>query len=146
MFTPIHNIMTKFPSVFNFSTIVNEMKVYSAFFEERMNTNYATGEILARVWCYNWAENSFLANKTIFMYGQYEAILYDYTALLTAEIDLNNLNNFENKYGVVAHDLTKERLTVSQIKEILANNAKAAIRAETLTKQLTKFKSMAEDF
>lgn len=138
--------MKNFPSVFNFATIVNEMKVYSAFFEERTNVNYSTGEILNRVWSYRWSEDSFLANKTIFMYSQYEATLYDFSALLTEEVTMENCKNFENKYGVKVYDLTKERLTITQIKTILANNAKAAIRAETLTKQVNKFKSMSEDF
>ena len=138
--------MKNFPSVFNFSTIVNEMKVYSAFFEERNNINYSTGELLNRVWSFRWTEESFLANKTIFMYSQYEATLYDFSALLTEEVTMENSKNFENKYGVIVHDLTKERLTITQIKTILANNAKAAIRAETLTKQIKKFKSMSEDF
>lgn len=138
--------MKNFPSVFNFAAIVNEMKVYSAFFEERTNVNYSTGDILNRVWSYRWSEDSFLANKTIFMYSQYEATLYDFSALLTVEVTMDNCKNFENKYGIKVYDLTKERLTISQIKEILANNAKAAIRAETLTKQVNKFKSMSEDF
>ena len=138
--------MKNFPSVFNFAAIVNEMKVYSAFFEERTNVNYSTGDILNRVWSYRWSEDSFLANKTIFMYSQYEATLYDFSALLTEEVTMDNCKNFENKYGIKVYDLTKERLTITQIKTILANNAKAAIRAETLTKQVNKFKSMSEDF
>ena len=82
----------------------------------------------------------------IFIYSKYEATLYDFSALLREEVTIENCKNFENKYGIKVYDLTKERLTISQIKEILANNAKAAIRAETLTKQVTKFKSMSEDF
>jgi hypothetical protein len=138
--------MKNFPSVFNFATIVNEMKVYSAFFDEKTNVDFSTGDVLNRVWSYRWAENSFLANKTIFMYSRYEATLYDFSALLTEEVTIENCKNFENRYGVKVYDLTKERLTISQIKEILANNAKAAIRAEKLTKQVTKFKNMSEDF
>ena len=138
--------MKNFPSVFNFATIVNEMKVYSAFFDEKTNVDFSTGDVLNRVWTYRWAENSFLANKTIFMYSRYEATLYDFSALLTEEVTIENCKNFENRYGVKVYDLTKERLTISQIKEILANNAKAAIRAEKLTKQVTKFKNMSEDF
>lgn len=138
--------MKNFPSVFNFATIVNEMKVYSAFFDEKTNVDFSTGDVLNRVWSYRWAENSFLANKTIFMYSRYEATLYDFSALLTEEVTMENCKNFENRYGVKVYDLTKERLTISQIKEILANNAKAAIRAEKLTKQVTKFKNMSEDF
>ena len=138
--------MKNFPSVFNFATIVNEMKVYSAFFDEKTNVDFSTGDVLNRVWSYRWAENSFLANKTIFMYSRYEATLYDFSALITEEVTIENCKNFENRYGVKVYDLTKERLTISQIKEILANNAKAAIRAEKLTKQVTKFKNMSEDF
>lgn len=140
--------MKNFPSVFNFAAIVNEMKVYAAFFEEKMNVDYSTDEIIIinRVWSYKWSENSFLANKIIFMYSKYEATLYDFSALLTEEVTMENCKNFENKYCVKVYDLTKERLTISQIKEILSNNAKAAIRAETLIKQVTKFKSMSEDF
>lgn len=138
--------MKNFPSVFNFATIVNEMKVYSAFFDEKTNVDFSTGDVINRVWSYRWAENSFLANKTIFMYSRYEATLYDFSALLTEEVTVENCKNFENRYGVKVYDLTKERLTISQIKEILANNAKAAIRAEKLTKQVTKFKNMSEDF
>lgn len=138
--------MKNFPSVFNFATIVNEMKVYSAFFDEKTNVDFSTGDVLNRVWSYRWSENSFLANKTIFMYSRYEATLYDFSALLTEEVTIENCKNFENRYGVKVYDLTKERLTISQIKEILANNAKAAIRAEKLTKQVTKFKNMSEDF
>jgi len=138
--------MKNFPSVFNFATIVNEMKVYSAFFDEKTNVDFSTGDVLNRVWSYRWSENSFLANKTIFMYSRYEATLYDFSALLTEEVSMENCKNFENRYGVKVYDLTKERLTISQIKEILANNAKAAIRAEKLTKQVTKFKNMSEDF
>ena len=138
--------MKNFPSVFNFATIVNEMKVYSAFFDEKTNVDFSTGDVLNRVWSYRWAENSFLANKTIFMYSRYEATLYDFSALLTEEVTIENCKNFENRYGVKVYDLTKERLTISHVKEILANNAKAAIRAEKLTKQVTKFKNMSEDF
>lgn len=138
--------MKNFPSVFNFATIVNEMKIYSAFFDEKTNVDFSTGDVLNRVWSYRWSENSFLANKTIFMYSRYEATLYDFSALLTEEVTIENCKNFENRYGVKVYDLTKERLTITQIKEILANNAKAAIRAEKLTKQVTKFKNMSEDF
>ena len=59
---------------------------------------------------------------------------------------MNNYKNFENSFNIVAHDLTKERLTITQIKTILANNAKAAIRAEFIMKQIEKFKTLAEDF
>jgi flagellar biosynthesis component FlhA len=65
---------------------------------------------------------------------------------LTAEITNENLNDFENNYGIVIHDLTKENLSVSTIKEILANNAKAAIQAEKLVKQIDALKSINEDF
>lgn len=138
--------MKNFPSVYNFAAIVNEMKVYAAFFDEKTNVDYSTDEIINRVWSYKWSENSFLANKIIFMYSKYEATLYDFSALLREEVTIENCKNFENKYGVKVYDLTKECLTISQIKEILANNAKATIRAETLTKQITKFKSISEDF
>lgn len=138
--------MKNFPSVFNFATIVNEMKVYSAFFDEKTYVDFSTGDIFNRVWSYRWSKNSFLANKRIFMYSRYEATLYDFSALLTEEVTMENCKNFENRYGVKVYDLTKERLTITQIKEILANNAKAAIRAEKLTKQVTKFKTMSEDF
>ena len=84
--------------------------------------------------------------KTVFVYSQTEALLYDYSSLLTAEITNENLNDFENSYGIVIHDLTKENLSVSTIKEILANNAKAAIQAEKLVKQIDALKSINEDF
>lgn len=138
--------MNDFPYVFNLATLINEMKVYAAFFDEKTNIDFSTNEIINRVWSYKWTENSFLANKMIFIYSKYEATLYDFSALLTEEVTIENCKNFENKYGVKVHDLTKERLTISQIKEILANNAKAAIRAEKLMKQATKFNTMAEDF
>ena len=138
--------MKNFPFVYNLAAIVNEMKVYAAFFDENTNVDYSTDEIINRVWSYKWSEDSFLANKIILIYNKYEATLYDFSALLTEEVTIENCKNFENSYCLKVYDLTKERLNISQIKEILANNAKAAIRAEYLTKQVKKFKSMSEDF
>ena len=138
--------MKNFPFVYNLAAIVNEMKVYAAFFDENTNVDYSTDKVINRVWSYKWSENSFLANKIIFMYSKYEATLYDFSALLTEEVTIENCKNFENSYCLKVYDLTKEQLNISKIKEILANNAKAAIRAEYLTKQVKKFKSMSEDF
>lgn len=138
--------MKNFPFVYNLAAIVNEMKVYAAFFDENTNVDYSTDEIIDRIWSYKWSEDSFLANKIIFMYSKYEATLYDFSALLTEEVTIENCKNFENSYCLKVYDLTKEQLNISKIKEILANNAKAAIRAEYLTKQVKKFKSMSEDF
>lgn len=138
--------MKNFPFVYNLAAIVNEMKVYAAFFDEDTNVDYSTDEIIDRIWSYKWSEDSFLANKIIFMYSKYEATLYDFSALLTEEVTIENCKNFENSYCLKVYDLTKEQLNISKIKEILANNAKAAIRAEYLTKQVKKFKSMSEDF
>lgn len=139
-------MVNKFPNIFNYTALFNELRVYAAFFEEVDNFDYTTNKLNSRVWMFSFLEKSFLANKPVFYYGNNEATLYDYSSLLTIEIDLNHLDDFENRYGIKVHDLTKENLKVSEIKEILANNAKAAIRAENLTKQLVKFKSMAEDF
>ena len=138
--------MKNFPFVYNLAAIVNEMKVYAAFFDEDTNVDYSTDEIIDRIWSYKWSEDSFLANKIIFVYSKYEATLYDFSALLTEEVTIENCKNFENSYCLKVYDLTKEQLNISKIKEILANNAKAAIRAEYLTKQVKKFKSMSEDF
>lgn len=138
--------MKNFPFVYNLAAIVNEMKVYAAFFDENTNVDYSTDEIIDRIWSYKWSEDSFLANKIIFMYSKYEATLYDFSALLTEEVTIENCKNFENSYCLKVYDLTKEQLNISKIKEILANNAKAAIRAEYLTKQVKKLKSMSEDF
>lgn len=138
--------MKNFPFVYNLAAIVNEMKVYAAFFDENTNVDYSTDKVINRVWSYKWSENSFLANKIIFMYSKYEATLYDFSALLSEEVTVENCKNFENSYCLKVYDLTKEQLNISKIKEILANNAKAAIRAEYLTKQVKKFKSMSEDF
>ena len=67
-------------------------------------------------------------------------------ANLSTEITNENLDKFADSYGVIIHDLTKENLSISTIKEILANNAKAAIQAEKIAKQIEALKSVYEDF
>ena len=38
--------MNNFPSVYNFAAIVNEMKVYAAFFDEKTNVDYYTDKVI----------------------------------------------------------------------------------------------------
>lgn len=130
----------------NYSTLMKELQIYKEFFPEYDVTDWAAGTIEMRTWSYKWSENSFIASKPVFIYSRTEATLYDYSSLLTIEIDLDNMDDFVNRYGIKIHDLTNENLKESEIKTILANNAKAAIRAELLTKQLTQFKNLAGDF
>jgi hypothetical protein len=145
-------VMILWPHFFNKQALLNELPIYAAFFSEKdvldydSRQYYGSPKISARKWIYNYTENSFLSCKTVFVYSHTEALLYDYSSLLTAEITNENLNDFENNYGIVIHDLTKENLSVSTIKEILANNAKAAIQAEKLVKQIDALKSINEDF
>ena len=128
----------------NYSTLMKELQIYKEFFPEYDVSDSTT--IVMRTWSYKWSENSFIASKPVFIFSRTEATLYDYSSLLTIEIDLDNMDDFVNRYGIKIHDLTIENLKDSEIKTILANNAKAAIRAELLTKQLTQFKNLAGDF
>ena len=128
----------------NYSTLMKELQIYKEFFPE-YDVSDATS-IVMRTWSFKWSENSFIASKPVFIFSRTEATLYDYSSLLTIEIDLDNMDDFVNRYGIKIHDLTNENLKDSEIKTILANNAKAAIRAELLTKQLTQFKNLAGDF
>ena len=95
---------------------------------------------------YGLFENSFLSGKPVFVYSPTEAILYDYSALNDIELNNQNIKDFQNNYGVKVHDLTKENLSITTIKEILANNAKAAIKAEKLVKEIDALNSINEDF
>lgn len=145
-------VMVLWPHFFNKQALLNELPIYAAFFSEKDVLDYGNRQyngfpkICARKWTYNFTENSFLSCKTVFVYTQTEALLYDYSSLLTTEITNENLNDFENNYCIVTHDLTKENLSVSTIKEILANNAKAAIQAEKIVKQIEALKAINEDF
>lgn len=96
--------MKNFPSVFNFATIVNEMKVYSAFFDEKTNVDFSTGDVLNRVWSYRWAENSFLANKTIFMYNSFKNVIN--ILIENTKCTDYNKNVLTIVYRPVTHEIT----------------------------------------
>lgn len=145
----------EWPHFFNKSALLNELHIYAAFFSESngldfsfpTNRKYASGQqITSRTWMYGLFENSFLSGKPVFVYSPTEAILYDYSALNDIELNNQNIKDFQNNYGVKVHDLTKENLSITTIKEILANNAKAAIKAEKLVKEIDALNSINEDF
>lgn len=147
--------MMEWPHFFNKSALLNELRIYAAFFRESNgldfsipnNKKYATGpQITSRTWMYGLFENSFLSGKPVFIYSPTEAILYDYSALIDIELTNKNIKDFQNNYGVKVHDLTKENLSVTTIKKILENNAKAAIKAEKLVKQIEALNAINEDF
>lgn len=146
-------VMIEWPHFFNKTALLNELPIYAAFFTEIDSTDnfttkssYKTQQITSRTWYYSLFGNAFLGGKPVFVYSPTEVVLYDYSNLAKTEITTENLDKFADSYGVIIHDLTKENLSVSTIKEILANNAKAAIQAEKLVKQIDALKSINEDF
>jgi hypothetical protein len=145
--------MIEWPHFFNKTALLNDMPIYSAFFTEidatdnfSTKSSYKTQQITSRIWYYSWFGNAFLGGKPVFVYSPTEVVLYDYSNLAKTEITNENLDKFADSYGVIIHDLTKENLSISTIKEILANNAKAAIQAEKILKQIEALKAVNEDF
>ena len=145
--------MIEWPHFFNKTALLNELPIYAAFFTEIDSTDnfstkssYKTQQITSRTWYYSLFGNAFLGGKPVFVYSPTEVVLYDYSNLAKTEITNENLDKFADSYGVIIHDLTKENLSVSTIKEILANNAKAAIQAEKILKQIEALKAVNEDF
>ncbi len=146
-------VMIEWPHFFNKTALLNELPIYAAFFTEIDSTDkystkssYKTPQITSRTWYYGYFGNAFLGGKPVFVYSPTEAVLYDYSNLAKTETTNENLDKFADSYGVIIHDLTKENLSVSTIKEILANNAKAAIQAEKILKQIEALKAVNEDF
>ncbi len=146
-------VMIEWPHFFNKTALLNELPIYAAFFTEIDSTDnfstkssYKTQQITSRTWYYSLFGNAFLGGKPVFVYSPTEVVLYDYSNLAKTEITNENLDKFADSYGVIIHDLTKENLSVSTIKEILANNAKAAIQAEKILKQIEALKAVNEDF
>lgn len=146
-------VMIEWPHFFNKTALLNELPIYAAFFTEidatdnfSTKSNYKTQQITSRTWYYSLFGNSFLGGKPVFVYSPMEVVLYDYSNLAKTEITTENLDKFADSYGVIIHDLTKENLSISMIKEILANNAKAAIQAEKIAKQIEALKAVNEDF
>ena len=147
-------VMIEWPHFFNKTALLNELPIYAAFFTEidatadlsKKTSSYKTPQITCRTWYYSLFGNAFLGGKPVFVYSPTEAVLYDYSNLAKTEITNENLDKFADSYGVIIHDLTKENLSVSTIKEILANNAKAAIQAEKILKQIEALKAVNEDF
>lgn len=146
-------VMIEWPHFFNKTALLNELPIYSAFFTEidatdnfSTKSSYKTQQITSRTWYYSWFGNAFLGGKPVFVYSPTEVVLYDYSNLAKTEITNENLDKFADSYGVIIHDLTKENLSISTIKEILANNAKAAIQAEKILKQIEALKAVNEDF
>ena len=145
--------MIEWPHFFNKTALLNELPIYAAFFTEIDSTDnfstkssYKTQQITSRTWYYSLFGNAFLGGKPVFVYSPTEVVLYDYSNLAKTEITTENLDKFADSYGVIIHDLTKENLSISTIKEILANNAKAAIQAEKILKQIEALKAVNEDF
>ena len=145
--------MIEWPHFFNKTALLNELPIYAAFFTEidatdnfSTKSSYKTQQITSRTWYYSLFVNAFLGGKPVFVYSPTEAVLYDYSNLAKTEITNENLDKFADSYGVIIHDLTKENLSISTIKEILANNAKAAIQAEKILKQIEALKAVNEDF
>lgn len=145
--------MIEWPHFFNKTALLNELPIYAAFFTEIDSTDnystkssYKTQQITSRTWYYSLFGNAFLGGKPVFVYSPTEVVLYDYSNLAKTEITNENLDKFADSYGVIIHDLTKENLSISTIKEILANNAKAAIQAEKILKQIEALKAVNEDF
>lgn len=146
-------VMIEWPHFFNKTALLNELPIYAAFFTEIDSTDnystkssYKTQQITSRTWYYSLFGNAFLGGKPVFVYSPTEVVLYDYSNLAKTEITNDNLDKFADSYGVIIHDLTKENLSISTIKEILANNAKAAIQAEKILKQIEALKAVNEDF
>ena len=146
-------VMIEWPHFFNKTALLNELPIYAAFFTEidatdnySTKSSYKTQQITSRTWYYSLFGNAFLGGKPVFVYSPTEVVLYDYSNLAKTEITNENLDKFADSYGVIIHDLTKENLSISTIKEILANNAKAAIQAEKIQKQIEALKSVNEDF
>ena len=146
-------VMIEWPHFFNKTALLNELPIYAAFFTEidatdnfSTKSSYKTQQITSRTWYYSLFGNAFLGGKPVFVYSPTEVVLYDYSNLAKTEITTENLDKFADSYGVIIHDLTKENLSISTIKEILANNAKAAIQAEKIQKQIEALKSVNEDF
>lgn len=146
-------VMIEWPHFFNKTALLNELPIYAAFFTEidatdnySTKSSYKTQQITSRTWYYSLFGNAFLGGKPVFVYSPTEVVLYDYSNLAKTEITNENLDKFADSYGVIIHDLTKENLSVSTIKEILANNAKAAIQAEKILKQIEALKAVNEDF
>lgn len=145
--------MIEWPHFFNKTALLNELPIYAAFFTEidatdnfTTKSSYKTQQITSRTWYYSLFGNAFLGGKPVFVYSPTEVVLYDYSNLAKTEITNENLDKFADSYGVIIHDLTKENLSISTIKEILANNAKAAIQAEKILKQIEALKAVNEDF
>lgn len=146
-------VMIEWPHFFNKTALLNELPIYAAFFTEidatdnfSTKSSYKTQQITSRTWYYSLFGNAFLGGKPVFVYSPTEVVLYDYSNLAKTEITNENLDKFADSYGVIIHDLTKENLSISTIKEILANNAKAAIQAEKILKQIEALKAVNEDF
>lgn len=146
-------VMIEWPHFFNKTALLNELPIYAAFFTEidatedlSTKSNYKIQQITSRTWCYSLFGNAFLGGKPVFVYSPTEVVLYDYSNLAKTEITNENLDKFADSYGVIIHDLTKENLSISTIKVILANNAKAAIQAEKILKQIEALKAVNEDF
>ena len=146
-------VMIEWPHFFNKTALLNELPIYAAFFTEidatdnySTKSSYKTQQITSRTWYYSLFGNAFFGGKPVFVYSPTEVVLYDYSNLAKTEITNENLDKFADSYGVIIHDLTKENLSISTIKEILANNAKAAIQAEKILKQIEALKAVNEDF
>ena len=121
------------------SDVIKELAIYGAFFSESFTQISATKS--CRGWHYRWDENSFLAGKTIFsVEPDGDCILYDYTKVLTTTVTDDNYLDFVNKLGLDFYKL--ENLSLSKMKEILENNAKAANVAEKIDRQITKRKEI----
>ena len=133
--------------IYNQKVLLNEIKKYVAFFDEIPNYNQI--KITGRDWYYNDVGSGFLKGKPVLHIAYYymEAILYDYSDLLNKDIDsLKNVKYILDEVNIVSYDLTKTFLSKDKIETILANNAKAAIMADKMERQIEKLRSIDEDF
>ena len=127
--------------------VINELKKYVAFFNEK---SISDGKTNVRSWTYGWDECEILCGKTVVeIYYDYihmtsSGKIYDYSALLDMKINTENYKDIMNSVVIPSYDFNK--LTTSQMKTILENNAKAANVSSKLNGQAEKYKNLEDMF
>lgn len=133
-----------------FTDILNELKKYTAFFDEHTDIFQDTSRGITRRWRYSHSENSCLAGAPVFILEPYDrnfhrdCTLFDYSDILTVDITKDNYKDYLNNVEIRTYKLGS--LTISKMKQILENNAKAAIVAEKLEGTIEKIASIEEMF
>lgn len=127
------------------SDITNELKKYVAFFNEKLILN---GKFNVRTWTYGWDEIEILCGKTVveiyYNHMTSSGKIYDYSALLDMKINTENYKDIMNSVVIPSYDFNK--LTTSQMKTILENNAKVANVSSKLNDQAEKYKNLEDMF